>query len=41
MVGVLDAMLVGIPDMTPNDRAVFTKYRDQFIKTGQLLSNFV
>lgn len=38
MASIMDAMINGIPDMTAMDKAVFTKYRDNFIKAAQILA---
>ena len=38
MASIMDAMINGIPNMPASDMAVFIRYRDNFIKAGQILA---
>ena len=38
MASIMDAMINGIPNMPSSDRAVFVRYRDNFIKASQILA---
>jgi hypothetical protein len=38
LASMMDSIMVGIPNMPALDKAVFTKYRDQFIKAAQILA---
>ena len=38
MASIMDTMINGIPNMPSSDRAVFVRYRDNFIKASQILA---